>query len=137
MRTVSILTAAAALAAAAPALAASPHGAWKTPTGQVEIYSCGAQLCGKITGSPRISANPDLRDAKNKDEHLRSRKLMGLVFLTGFGGGPKEWTNGKVYNPEDGNTYQGTITLVDDNTLNLRGCVIFPLCKTQTWSRLK
>jgi len=59
------------------------------------------------------------------------------VFLTGFSGGPKVWKGGKIYNPEDGNTYQGTITLVDDNTLNLRGCVIFPLCKTQTWSRLK
>ena len=137
MRTLSILIAAAALGAAAPALAASPLGGWKTPTGTVELYNCGAQMCGKVTGGPKISANPDLRDAKNKNEALRGRKLMGLVFLTGFSGGPKEWTGGKIYNPDDGNTYQGTITLVDDHTLHLRGCVVFPLCKTQTWTRLK
>lgn len=136
MRTLPILVATTLLGVAAPAFAASPLGAWKTPTGQVELYNCGAEICGKVTGSPPLSVNPNLTDAKNSDAALRGRKLLGLVFLTGFSGGPKEWKGGKIYNPEDGKTYQGTITLSED-TLRLRGCVAFPLCRTQTWSRLK
>ncbi len=29
------------------------------------------------------------------------------------------------------------ITLTNDNTLRLRGCIVAPLCKTQTWTRVQ
>jgi uncharacterized protein (DUF2147 family) len=57
--------------------------------------------------------------------------------LTGFTGGPTEWRNGSVYNPADGGTYRGTITMTNDNSLRLRGCIVAPLCKTQTWTRIQ
>jgi uncharacterized protein (DUF2147 family) len=127
------------LGAAAPAFAASPLGMWKTPVreGRVELYTCGSALCGKVAGSPRLTADPNAKDTLNSNASLRDRPIKGLVFLTGFNGGPTEWKGGKVYNPEDGKTYSGTITLVNDDTLKLRGCVVFPLCKTQVWSRVK
>lgn len=128
------------LAAASPALAASPaEGTWRTPTrdGRVELYACGAALCGRLVTSAGIAENPALADAQNRDPALRSRPLKGLVMLQGFTGGPLEWKGGSVYNPEDGGTYRGTIKLVGPDTLKLTGCIVFPLCKTQTWTRVK
>ncbi len=50
-------------------------------------------------------------------------------------GTPDKW-NGQVYNPEDGKTYSGSITLKSANELDLQGCVGGGLfCKTQTWAR--
>ena len=56
--------------------------------------------------------------------------------VEGFSGGPSEYRGGRLYNPEDGNTYTGTITVVDGDTLKLKGCVVAPLCKTQVWKRM-
>ena len=132
-----VLTAAAALAA--PAFAADPTGLWQTPTngGQVRIARCGQALCGTLVTSDHIRREPTARDENNKDAAQRSRTLRGLPMLTGFTGGPTEWRNGSVYNPADGGTYRGTITMQGDNTLRLRGCVVAPLCKTQTWTRIQ
>jgi uncharacterized protein (DUF2147 family) len=47
------------------------------------------------------------------------------------------WSSGQVYNAEDGKTYSGKITPLGANQLKLRGCVFFPLCKTQTWTRVR
>lgn len=125
---------------AAPALAASPaEGLWRTPTrnGQVQIYECGPALCGKLVTSDGLKADPTLKDVKNKDESLRGRPLKDLVMLTGFTGGPTEWKGGSVYNGDDGGTYKGSIKLLNPDQLKLTGCIVFPLCKTQTWNRVK
>ena len=127
------------LAVATPALAADITGRWRTPGngGEVEVYQCGGAICGRLISSSHIAKDPGALDARNQDEKLRGRKLKGLTFLTAFTGGPTEWKGGKVYNPEDGKTYQGTISAVDANTLKLKGCVVAPLCKTQTWTRIR
>lgn len=134
------LIAAAAIAAlATPALAADVTGLWQTPTngGQVEIARCGNSLCGKLVSSNHIRENPALKDVKNKDQAQRGRTLKNLQMLYDFTGGPTKWTGGKVYNPDDGGTYSGTIELLSDNELKLKGCIVAPLCKTQKWTRLK
>lgn len=130
---------AAACLASSPLLAGDVTGLWQTPTksGQVEISKCGASLCGRLVSSEGIKADPGLTDKNNSDAALRGRRLKGLTILTGFSGGPKEWTGGSIYNADDGRTYSASITLVNDDTLKLRGCVIAPLCKTQTWTRLR
>lgn len=38
----------------------------------------------------------------NADPSLRGRPLKGLDFVTGLKGGPGVWTDGTVYNPDDG-----------------------------------
>jgi len=126
--------------AAAPAFAASPaEGLWRTPTnnGEVRIAECGQALCGRIVSSDRIKADPELRDTKNRNEALRSRPLKDLLMLQGFTGGPTEWKGGTVYNPEDGGTYKGRLKLQDADTLRLTGCIVAPLCKSQTWRRIE
>jgi uncharacterized protein (DUF2147 family) len=127
------------LAVATPAFASDITGRWRTPGngGEVEVYQCGAAVCGRLISSTHIAKDPNAVDVRNQDATKQGRKLKGLTFLTGFTGGPKEWKGGKLYNPEDGKTYQGTITAVDANTLKLKGCVVAPLCKTQVWTRLK
>ncbi len=136
--TLAILTAGA-LTAPAAAQTGDPTGLWRTPTngGQVRISRCGQALCGTLVTANNIRADPNLRDVNNADRDLRSRRLQGLRMLSGFTGGPQEWRGGSVYNPADGRTYRGTITLTNADTLNLRGCVIAPLCRTQTWTRVR
>jgi uncharacterized protein (DUF2147 family) len=60
-----------------------------------------------------------------------------MQMLYDFTGGPTKWTGGKVYNAADGGTYSGTITMTSANSLKLKGCIIAPFCKTETWTRLK
>ena len=134
-----ILAAALALSVSAPAFAQEVTGLWQTQTngGQVEISHCGNSLCGKLVTSDHIKGNPGMKDAKNKDKSQRDRSLKGLQMLYDFTGGPSKWTGGKVYNPDDGGTYSGTITLISANSLKLKGCIVAPLCKSETWTRIK
>lgn len=130
---------------AGAAQAASPIGVWLASKGRshVQIYNCGAQLCGKIIwlkepnnkdGSPKV-------DAKNPDKSKKSRKILGMHILNGFVKDPDEanyWTGGKIYNPEDGEIYKCTLTLRKDGKLRVRGYVGVPLLgKTQIWTRVK
>ena len=128
-----------ALSVAAPALAQDVTGLWQTETngGQVEISHCGNSLCGKLVNSDHIKSDPTVKDVKNKDASLRTRTLKNMQMLYDFTGGPTKWTGGKVYNAADGGTYSGTITLTSANSLKLKGCIVAPLCKTQTWTRIK
>jgi uncharacterized protein (DUF2147 family) len=125
-----------------PALAAdgdSVLGTWHTPSknGVVEIARCGGSICGNLTNSDHIKTNPDLRDVNNKDTTKRDRRLKGLQILGGFTRDKGQWSGGTIYNPEDGGTYKATVTPAGADTLKLKGCIVWPLCKTQTWTRIK
>ena len=113
-------------------------GTWRTPSkhGVVRIERCGASICGRLVESDNIRTNPDLRDVNNKDESRRARRLKGLQILSGFRLEGNKWTGGTIYNPEDGGTYKATITPEGAQTLKLKGCIVWPLCKTQTWKRI-
>ena len=128
--------------AATPAFAANPDvavGKWRTPSrhGVVDISPCGASLCGRLIESDNIRTNSDLRDVNNKEAAKRSRKLKDLQILGGFTRGSTAWNGGTIYNPEDGGTYKATITPAGADTLKLKGCIVWPLCKTQTWTRIR
>lgn len=127
------------LAVSAPAFAQDVTGLWQTQTngGQVEISRCGNSLCGKLVNSDHIKSDPTIKDEKNKDASLRGRPLKNMQMLYDFTGGPAKWTGGKVYNAADGGTYSGTITMTSATSLKLKGCIVAPLCKTETWTRIK
>jgi len=127
---------------AAPVSAAGPDtvlGKWRTPSrhGVVQIDRCGASVCGRLVESDNIRSNPDLRDVNNKDTAKRGRRLKDLQILGGFTRSKDGWGGGTIYNPEDGGTYKATITPAGSDTLKLKGCIVWPLCKTQTWTRLR
>jgi len=140
-----ILCGAAALAffaAALPARAADPVGVWLTDDddARVRIYRCGEDLCGAIL-SLREPNDPDTGQPKldklNKDETKRARPVVGIELITGLKtkGAADQW-EGSLYNPEDGNTYIGILTVQSLLTLKLQGCVLGGLiCKSETWKR--
>ena len=110
-------------------------GNWANPSGSViQIYRCGADLCAKIIA---IRANaPGHVDANNPDPALRQRPLCNLTIGTGFRpSGPDRAQDGRLYDPESGKTYTGTMAR-DGNKLKLRGYVGIPLFgRTETWTR--
>jgi len=141
--------------AAAPALAAEPYGVWLTESqnAHVEIYPCAdakrGPICGKVVwlkdaingDLSRAKSIEDVRDVLNEDPALRERKIIGLEFMSGFKKSPDEkdvWSEGRIYNAEDGKTYRARITLVDDKTLRLRGYVGIPLFgESEVWKRVR
>lgn len=131
-----ILMAAAAMAAGG---ADAAVGTWRTESKNaiVEMTRCGTSLCGKLVTSDGLKANPDMRDINNKDAALRGRKLMGIPMISGLTWDGSAWSGGTVYNAEDGGTYKATITAPDADHLKLKGCIVWPLCKSQTWTRVR
>src|SRR5512143_185985 len=111
---------------------------------KIKIYKCGDKYCGKviwlkepnypegskdgIPGTPRLDHN-------NPDPSLRKTPIIGLNIVHDFSSaGGHTWFGGTVYDPKNGNTYRGKMTLVSPNQLNLRGFVGIPLFgRTTTW----
>jgi len=107
-------------------------GKWVTEAGdaQVEIYEQNGKLNGKIVW---LAKGPDTKDVHNKNEKLRSRKLMGVNILTGLTKKEDKWEGGRIYNPKNGKDYKCAIWLEGDK-LKVRGYIGF-LYETQTWKR--
>src|SRR3546814_6575124 len=126
------------VANAAPQGSGIITGLWSTESqgGRVELYRCGAAICGKVADAAPLRANPDQRDIKNPDAKLRERHLKGLVVLRGFKGGPREWKGGSVYDPETGDgAAKGYLTLRADGKLEVKGCKAAIFCRTKVWTR--
>jgi uncharacterized protein (DUF2147 family) len=111
-------------------------GVWLNPENQsqIEMYKCGGEgLCAKIV---KVS-DPKATDDKNPDPAKRSRPTVGLVIMENAKrSGSGKW-NGILYNPTDGKSYSGSVTVKGKDTLDLSGCVAVVLCKTTTWSRVR
>ena len=127
------------LCAADPARAdEGPAGRWATPgvAAIVELAPCSdtSGLCGTIRwlweandekGRPRL-------DTQNADATLRARPLIGLSILSGLAPAAGGSWAGRIYNPEDGQTYRATLRRVGNDTLVIEGCVLF-ICQKQIW----
>ena len=117
------------------------EGVWLSAdgTGWIKIELSDNGPIGSIAGSPDTSGDrqPSDRDVLNPDPALRDRPLLGLTIMDGltYAGGGK-WKNGRIYDPNSGKTYKCKLTLVDENTLELRGYIGFSLLgRTETWTR--
>jgi uncharacterized protein (DUF2147 family) len=117
--------------------AAGALGEWLIEDGEarVRIVACGADLCGNVAwiheGKPTVDVN-------NPDPAKRSRSLIGSAVLLNLKpSGASEWT-GSLYNAEDGRTYTGKLSVVDERHVKVAGCVLGGLlCQSQTWTRVK
>lgn len=142
MLVLGVLLAGVGLAQAAAEKDHAPIGVWLTERGDshIEIYPCGEALCGRLAWieEPRDEAGDLLRDVNNPDPELRSRPLLGLQIMTGIvpAEEPGRW-EGKVYNPEDGRTYDLTLLAVSEAEMIVEGCILFGLiCQQQIWQRI-
>jgi uncharacterized protein (DUF2147 family) len=129
---------AALLAGTAPAVP-NIAGLWKTPVagGSVRIEVCGEAICGRVAGSKQLIAFPDEKDVHNRDSSLRDRPIKGLLMLKLRPAGPNRWGDGWVYDPRVGKTYKASAELTPDGRLLLQGCIVAPLCQTQSWTRAR
>ena len=118
--------------------AATIEGRWLTQNrdGWIQITIQGDLLEGSIAGSPNDDEEREFDD-RNPDPALRSRRLKGLTIMTGFqSGGDGRWTGGRIYDPNTGKTYKGTVTRLDANTLKIRGFIGVSLFgRSETWTR--
>ena len=123
----------------AVASAATPaDGLWRAESGGgvIELHECGDALCGRLSDSTGLRLNPFIKDDANPKPELRDHLIHGMDILHGFHGGPTEWTNGRIYNPNSGKTYTGSLKLLDADHIKLSGCLVYPLCKSQVWRRI-
>ncbi|MBB4153439.1 uncharacterized protein (DUF2147 family) [Sphingomonas jinjuensis] len=135
MRT-ALLAAALFLPAVAADAAASPtpvSGRWITEEGKalVEVGPCGQQICGRIVRILKVDPSKPTTDVLNPNAALRTRPIVGMVFLTGFTPDDDRW-RGRIYDPQSGKTYRSEL-IRDGETLKVRGC-IGPFCRTQEWA---
>lgn len=123
----------------AAAQAQDVNGIWmvEAQTAKVEIYDCGAEKCGKIVwlAEPNDeNGNPQV-DRQNPDESKRSEPLMGSQMIWGMEpDGANAWDGGKIYRATDGKEFNSKMELLDADTLEVSGCVLF-VCREQTWTR--
>jgi len=117
------------------------EGVWLSAdgTGWIKIELGPNGPVGSIAGSPDKAGDrqPSDTDELNPDSALRSRLLLGLTIMDGFDyAGEGKWKNGRIYDPNSGKTYKCKLTLIDENTLELRGYIgISLLGRTERWTR--
>ncbi|UTD27647.1 DUF2147 domain-containing protein [Bradyrhizobium sp. WD16] len=117
-----------------------PVGVWLTQAGdaRVQVSHCGGKLCGKViwlrdpidkaTGKPQV-------DDKNQNPALRNRPIMGLQLFIDMAQTTANAWSGRIYNADDGQSYDSTITVAGPSRLDVRGCV-GPLCGGEAWTRV-
>lgn len=120
----------------ASAQAAAPvTGRWVTQSkdGIVEIYECGATICGKLAKFLVPPPNGvGQKDINNPNKALRGRTLLGMDILSGFKEAGNEW-KGQIYDPKSGKTYRSVIYKGKSGNLVVKGC-IGPFCQAQNWT---
>jgi uncharacterized protein (DUF2147 family) len=118
-------------------------GVWEPSHGRarVKIDKIADKYYGKIVwlkepndpekGTPKVDKN-------NPDESMRQVPLKGYRILKDFTySGKREWSEGTIYDPENGNTYSCVIKATDDNTLDIRGYIgVKTFGRTDVWKRV-
>jgi uncharacterized protein (DUF2147 family) len=127
---------------------AALEGIWLTPEkSEMTIAACVEGFCGYISKiviteeiraefGPEVDAMETYVDAMNPDEALQNRPIQGLQILT-LAVQDENTFVGEIYSPKDGSTYTGELTVIDANTLNLKGCAFGVFCQEQRWTRVR
>jgi uncharacterized protein (DUF2147 family) len=118
-------------------------GKWQSAhgNGKIQIYKRGDLYFGKIIWlkEPNDQSGKPKLDIENPSKEAQSNPVVGLEVLKGFiYKGDGLWTNGKIYDPKSGNTYNGQMNLNEPNKLNIRSFFgLSILGRTETWSRVE
>lgn len=151
MRVIRLLLCTLALAACAvPALADGPDGVlgvWVTADGKarVEVTRHGDVYDGSIVwlkeplypADDKTAPGQTKVDRNNPDKSLQSRPILGLPLISGFKyAGDNVWSDGTIYDPNNGKLYSCKLTLTMDGSLRVRGYVGISLFgRTEIWTR--
>lgn len=106
-----------------------------------EIYKSGDKYFGKLLWASimyEADEKTPKKDFKNPDIKLRNRSRENIVNITNLKYENGEYTGGKLYNPDDGNTYSLKATLKSADHLEFRGYKgITLLGKTMNFKRIQ
>lgn len=112
------------LISTAAVASSDPKGTWLVAErdARVRIDSCGDALCGWIAWMKGPAA---------------FAKVGQRVLWDMRADADGVW-KGKAFDPRDGNTYSGKLTMSGGDSLTVTGCVLGGLiCRTQSWARAK
>jgi len=109
---------------------------------QVQIFKAtNGKYYGKIVWlkEPTKNGKPKVDD-KNPEPKLQSRPIMGLQILKDFryNEGDSEWSEGTIYNPSSGKTYNCYMNFESATKLKIRGYIgasWMGLGKTAYWTK--
>ena len=122
------------MTSATAALAADPTGDWRVADGvaNIRVAQCGGSMWGVVAWEKE----PGGRDRNNPDVSKQNRPTLGMPILLDMKKKPEtdSW-EGQVYNAKDGQTYSSSITPIDADHLEIKGCVLGFLCGGETWTR--
>jgi uncharacterized protein (DUF2147 family) len=121
-------------ATAQPVDAPDPTGEWLVAerVARIQIVNCEGRMWGVVSWEMQPGT-----DAKNPDPALRTRPTLGMPVLLGMSQSKADQWDGEIYNSENGKTYSANISLLDPDTLRVRGCILGFLCGGEDWSRVQ
>jgi uncharacterized protein (DUF2147 family) len=125
----------------APAAAAELAGVtWATEGGSAHVAFAEEAdgLVGRIVWLRRQEETGEaVLDTHNPDAALQSRPLLGVALAWGFDPPRDEvWDGGRIYAADTGKTYNARMTLEGD-ALIVTGCIRWPACRDQTWTKVQ
>jgi uncharacterized protein (DUF2147 family) len=125
------LAATVSLAGAADA-AAQPTGVWRNAKNSVhvKVAPCGGgNLCGTVVWASE--------KARAKAAKAGTGRLVGTQLMREFRQvQPGTW-KGRVFVPDVGRTFTGTLTTSGNNRMTARGCAVAGMfCKSQSWVKI-
>jgi uncharacterized protein (DUF2147 family) len=107
---------------------------------RIKVEKIGDKYYGRIVWlkEPKDEDGNEKVDKNNPDESMRTVRLLGYRMLKDFSyKGKNKWEGGTIYDPENGSTYNCTIVLIDENTIDVRGYIgVSMFGRTDTWKRL-
>ena len=123
--------------------ASSPLGYWETidddgvtPTSVMYIYLEGDTVSGRVVKILRKGADPKGLCEKCPGD-LKDKPVVGMRLLWGMKKDGKEWSGGRILDPDSGKDYACTMR-VDGDKLHVRGYIGVSLFgRTQVWRRAK
>lgn len=120
----------------------APYGVWmpEDEASKIKFYACDDAICGRVVWlEDEYDEDGNLlTDIYNPDPDLRSAPVLGLRVMSDVK--PTEdagvW-RGRVYNPQDGRTYDFWLTVETESRIVIEGCGLYNLiCQKHTWTRV-
>ncbi|MFX4086885.1 DUF2147 domain-containing protein [Sphingobium yanoikuyae] len=107
-------------------------GTWRNPKNTVHVRAehCGRRICGVVVWA-NDKAKADARKG-GTDPLVGSRLFKDFVPDK-----PGVW-RGRIFVPDIGQTFSGTITMLDDRRIEGSGCLLRRVgCRSQIWTRIE
>jgi uncharacterized protein (DUF2147 family) len=108
---------------------------------QIEMFEDHGRFAGRMIWF-KCSSEAAMRnsvDSENPDKALVNRKLLGLKLVEKLAyQGDDVWSDGKIYDPNSGNTFEARIQLTGPNSAIVRGYWKFRwLGRSMTFNRIR